>query len=269
VCPVRVQAHAFAPGMPHRFLLISPDHAVYWHGALIPVRYLINGATIRQAAAAEVVYYHVELDAHDILLAEGLPAESYLDTGNRSAFANGGGAVLAHADFALGVWQREACAPLVAAGPKLALAKRHLLDRAAALGHAQTGDPDLRLLADGRPVHATRDGAGWRVRLPRGARSVRVLSRGFVPAQLCIDGDDHRRLGVAIGALAIDGRALALDDPRLITGWHACEATLRWTDGDAAILVEGARDLELHLALAGLYWQDTMAAIVPGRAGGT
>ncbi len=29
----------------------------------------------------------VELDTHVVLLAEGLPAESYLDTGNRSAFA--------------------------------------------------------------------------------------------------------------------------------------------------------------------------------------
>jgi hypothetical protein len=47
------------------------------------VRYLCNGATIRQESVAVVEYYHVELDAHDIMLAEGLPAESYLDTGNR------------------------------------------------------------------------------------------------------------------------------------------------------------------------------------------
>jgi hypothetical protein len=36
-------------------------------------------------------YVHVELDRHDILLAEGLPAESYLDTGNRAAFGTQGG----------------------------------------------------------------------------------------------------------------------------------------------------------------------------------
>lgn len=37
-----------------------------------------------------VTYIHVELPAHDVVLAEGLPAESYLDTGNRAGFVNGG-----------------------------------------------------------------------------------------------------------------------------------------------------------------------------------
>ncbi len=50
---------------------------------MIPVHCLINGTTIRQVAADAVTYYHVELPRHDVILAEGLPAESYLDTGNR------------------------------------------------------------------------------------------------------------------------------------------------------------------------------------------
>ena len=37
-----------------------------------------------------MTYWHVELAAHTVLYAEGVPAESYLDTGNRGAFANGG-----------------------------------------------------------------------------------------------------------------------------------------------------------------------------------
>ncbi len=92
VWPVRIQEAAFGAGVPHSDLLLSPDHAVYWQGVLIPVRCLCNGTTIRQEAVAAIDYYHVELDAHDVVLAEGLPAESYLDTGNRDAFANGGGA---------------------------------------------------------------------------------------------------------------------------------------------------------------------------------
>jgi hypothetical protein len=86
LCPVRIRENAFAPGVPHRDLLLAPEHAVFREGALLPVRYLCNGATIRQEMVAAVVYYHVELDAHDVLLAEGLPAESFLDTGNRTAF---------------------------------------------------------------------------------------------------------------------------------------------------------------------------------------
>jgi hypothetical protein len=85
--PVHVRAHAFPRHVPRRDLWLSPDHAVHMDGVLIPVRYLMNGCTIVQEAADEVTYYHVELASHDVLLAEGLPCESYLDTGNRSAFA--------------------------------------------------------------------------------------------------------------------------------------------------------------------------------------
>ncbi len=116
VQPVRVHAHAFAPGQPHRDLRLSPDHAVLADGVLIPIRYLINGATIVQENVAAVTYFHLELAradgtaVHDVILAEGLPAESYLDTGNRAAFANGGPSAMLHPDFARGAWQ-SGCAP--------------------------------------------------------------------------------------------------------------------------------------------------------------
>jgi hypothetical protein len=84
--PVRVQAHAFGDGAPHADLLLSPDHAVFAGGALIPVRYLVNGASVRIEAARTVRFFHVELASHDVILANGLAAETYLDTGNRHAF---------------------------------------------------------------------------------------------------------------------------------------------------------------------------------------
>ena len=90
VWPVRVRAGAFGDAQPVRDLLLSPDHSVLAHGVLIPVRHLINGSTVVQEAVAEITYFHIELPAHGVLLAEGLPAESYLDTGNRGIFDNGG-----------------------------------------------------------------------------------------------------------------------------------------------------------------------------------
>jgi hypothetical protein len=86
VWPVRISAHAFGPGKPSRDLYLSPDHAIYAEGVLIPVKYLIDGKLIRQVKQSSVTYFHVELARHDILLAEGLPAESYLDTGDRASF---------------------------------------------------------------------------------------------------------------------------------------------------------------------------------------
>ena len=54
---------------------------------LVPVRYLLNGATIRQVETATGDYRHLEVDHHDAVLAEGSAAETYLDTGNRIGFS--------------------------------------------------------------------------------------------------------------------------------------------------------------------------------------
>ena len=83
---MRIAASAFGGGLPHRDLWLSPDHAVLVDGALVPARCLVNGASIAAEPRADIRYFHVELAAHGVLVAEGLPAESYLDTGNRAAF---------------------------------------------------------------------------------------------------------------------------------------------------------------------------------------
>src|SRR5665213_2658973 len=167
VWPVRVRAGAFGNDQPGRDLFLSPDHAVFFDGALIPIRYLVNGATIIQEPRNKVTYWHVELDKHGVIFAEGLPCESYLDTGNRSAFVNGGTAVRMHPDFALRVWEAEACAPLVRDGAKLEAARKSLLERAVARGHATTADLDLRLMTNGRELRPEHNGDGvYRFRLP-------------------------------------------------------------------------------------------------------
>ena len=86
VWPVRITAGAFGTGRPFRELWLSPDHAVFVSEVLMPIRHLINGTTVAQQCVDGVTYFHVELATHAVLLAEGLPAESYLDTGNRAAF---------------------------------------------------------------------------------------------------------------------------------------------------------------------------------------
>ena len=72
--------------------------------ALIPIKHLINGTSIAQVPMDAVTYFHVELPQHDVILAEGLVAETFLDTGNRSALVNGGGMVALHPDFGAWMW---------------------------------------------------------------------------------------------------------------------------------------------------------------------
>ncbi len=140
VWPVRVAADALADGVPARDLWLSPEHAVFLHDVLVPVRCLINGATIRQVPRPEVTYWHVELPAHGLLLAEGMPVESYLDTGNRADFSNAGAAVTLHPDFANAAWAAHACVPQLRHGKVLASIYDAVAQRAARLGYFLTAE---------------------------------------------------------------------------------------------------------------------------------
>jgi hypothetical protein len=133
VLPVRITAHAFGPGRPRRDLLLSPDHAVFVEGVLIPIRHLINGGNVTQVERPMITYYHIELPRHDVLLADGMPAESHLEAGARSAFANGDDVIQFHPDFSppqdhyATLWEQFGYAPLVVAGDVLGRI-RELLD---------------------------------------------------------------------------------------------------------------------------------------------
>jgi hypothetical protein len=135
VWPVRIAAGAFGRGQPSRDLLLSPDHAVYVDGVLIPVKHLLNGATIAQVPCDSVTYHHVELARHDVLLAEDMPAESYLAGADRTVFANHAGVVAMHPDLSSRVWEAEGCAELIVTGTVLD-AVRARLDRTARRRHA-------------------------------------------------------------------------------------------------------------------------------------
>lgn len=137
--------------MPTQDLVLSPDHAVFVEGRLVPVRYLVNGRSIVAEHRDSVTYWHVELDRHDLVLAEGAACESYLDTGNREAF-EGEAAMALHPEFgrdlALAVWERQACAPILFDPADLALRARHtrLMARAERqAATAATGGPAARL----------------------------------------------------------------------------------------------------------------------------
>ncbi|MDR3660502.1 MAG: Hint domain-containing protein [Mycobacterium sp.] len=269
VMPVRVTAHAFGFGQPNGDLLLSPDHAVFIDGVLIPVRYLLNGATVVQEAASRVTYWHVELDHHDVLLAEGLACESYLDTGNRGAFANGGGATMVHPDFALRVWERESCAKLVWAGAELEAARSYLLDRAHELGFTITREPDLHLVVGGESLWPTAVADGvYRFTLPAGAGAVVIASRSAVPGEMSDVYEDGRRLGVMLARITFRQRGnpigVALDTLPDDAGFHALEQDdrwcWRWTDGHArldvppGIVADAVLELELHVAASRPTW---------------
>ena len=120
VRPIIIEAGALGDNMPARNLALSPDHAVYLDGVLVPAKELVNWNSIHQDHRANnITYYHLELPQHAIIFAESTPTESYLDTGGRGAFDNDASPLVQLQPARQHRRDTEACAPLCYAGPQL------------------------------------------------------------------------------------------------------------------------------------------------------
>jgi hypothetical protein len=133
--PVVFAADSLGDGVPARELRVSPEHHMWVDGALVPAHLLVNGTTIRRAEVASVTYYGVECASHEVLVADGAPAESYLDCGNRQHFDNAPVRALYQPEPAFdAAWDAaRAVGPRVAEGAALAAIRARPTERAAAL----------------------------------------------------------------------------------------------------------------------------------------
>jgi fibronectin-binding autotransporter adhesin len=265
--PIIIREGALGPNIPHMDLRITKGHSLYLDGVLIPAEFLVNHHSIYwDDRAQRVTVFHLELDTHDVLIANGAAAESYRDDGNRRLFRN--------ANTGWSQPPKPPYAPVLTGGPLVDAIWRRLLDRVASRpGLPVTDDPDLHLLVNGRRRRGVRRGTACVFDLPSRPRDVRIVSRAAAPQELGL-GRDPRRLGVAISriALLVGGRlkVVAAGEASLKHGFHAFEPDcgFRWTDGDAWVpptLFEemaGPGRLELTVASAAKY----KGALTPSRS---
>ena len=207
--------------------------------------------------------------------------ESYLDTGNRSFFANSGAATTLHPDLTDEGDRpsREAgsCAQFVSDEASVRPIWQRLADRAATLGRPvpvrqTTSDPGLRLGVKGRNIKPTFENSELAIFvLPRGERNARLASRAASPTDTRPWLEDRRRLGVRVGRIVLrdvnEVREIPVDHPDLSEGWWAVErdgqSMSRWTSGSAVLplpAMHGVAMLEIHLAGAVQYVMDAAAA---------
>ena len=89
ILPVCFKAGSLGEGLPRRDLFVSPEHAMFIDGLLVPAGLLVNGSSVTQVSDIERVdYFHVELDQHDLILAEGAASETFVDDESRMMFHN-------------------------------------------------------------------------------------------------------------------------------------------------------------------------------------
>jgi hypothetical protein len=82
--PVRIARSALAPNVPHADLYVTRGHSLLIDGVLVPAEVLINGTTITRHEAREydeLEFFHIKLESHDVIYAEGMPAETLLNVG--------------------------------------------------------------------------------------------------------------------------------------------------------------------------------------------
>ena len=108
--PVRIARSALAPNVPHADLYVTAAHGILIDGVLVPAELLINGTTItrHEPKGDEMEFFHIKLESHDVVYAEGVPAETLLDVSE--SFANFADY---HRRYGMPTRQETPCVPVI------------------------------------------------------------------------------------------------------------------------------------------------------------
>jgi hypothetical protein len=120
--PVRIARSALGPNVPRADLYVTRSHALFIDGILMQAGSLLNGTTItldETRERDELSYFHIKLEAHDVIYAEGVSCETMLNVdvnaANFSDYLQRYGAP---------VWGETPCVPIMSAGGRSEIRSR-------------------------------------------------------------------------------------------------------------------------------------------------
>jgi hypothetical protein len=180
IIPVQIKAGALAENVPARDLYLSPLHAVGVDGFLVPAGALLNGVSvIDRADITEIDYFHIETDQHDMIIANGAPAETFIDDHSRKMFDNADeyarlyphGQTLSHV----------LCAPRLEYGPALESIRRKIALRAGVLPEQPQDSEVIGFLESAD--RSTITGWAYAPARPNLPLSLEILNRGALLAR--------------------------------------------------------------------------------------
>ncbi|MCX5613709.1 Hint domain-containing protein [Bombella saccharophila] len=259
--PVRITKNAIAAGIPFDDLLVTAEHCLFFEGHFVPARMMVNGRSIyfetSETVPSTYDIYHLETETHNILSANEVLTESYLNTGHRDNFET-----ISQTDTVTPLspsqklsWQHDAAAPLCTTQAFVEPLHRAMLERAERLGvplqhpykyDKLSDDPEFALMTDqGDILREQRTTNGYKLfTVPRQTRQVTLVSRTSRPYD--VHGpfvDDRRQLGILVGEITYfkNGQSHAITDHLTtpdLDGWLELDPTangLRWTEGTAIL----------------------------------
>lgn len=248
--PVCIRRNAFEEGVPFADLYVTAEHCMFFDDYFVPVRLLVNGKTIfYDRSYTTYDYYHIELERHSIIAANGALSESYLDTGNRHYFISK--SLSNYTSANIKNWDRDAAAPLITkrGGAKaifdyLNLRADQYFVQPVEEQKERTNNPNLYLIMENgnkiTPIRTTDKEVLFE--LPSTVKNVRLISRTYRPCDAYGSFLDNRYVhGVLVGNITrhqdyqkhIIDTHLSGDD---LSGWLPQSQThARWTSGNALI----------------------------------
>jgi hypothetical protein len=200
ILPICFKAGSLDNNVPKRDLWISPHHAMYLDGVLIEAKDLVNGVSIVQAEHVDKVeYVHIELESHDVIIAEGALSETFIDDNSRGMFHN------AHEYAALYPHEAAAaahyCAPRHEDGYEVETVRRRIALRAGLAPNDETARAgDLRGFLD-RVTPQVIEGWAQNIDHPEAAVCLDIFADGRLIGQVLANRyrQDLERAGIGSG----------------------------------------------------------------------